>query len=348
MGPSEPVKSHKFHWLIAVVPALFLLIVGITVFAFVPKTAPKSNTADNKKVATVQKTRGIAMVPRTKETPKFAELFADAPKLGGVVTWTGDWGELAKSSSGAHVLMAAAQQYDFTPVVMVTLHSNTSPSKLLRPLTPELIDQYAQDAADFAKQNPLSYFGMGVEINNLKKDDPSGYADFVKLFNKAADAIKEQSPSTKLFTVFQLERTKGLNGGLFGGTNDANANTWSLVDDFAKADVIGFTSYPYLIYKTPDEVPVDYYTDISKHVTKPVIFTEIGWPSDLEAAGWDSTPVLQAKFVDAFFDLTEPLDPQLVIWPFAYNPPTNHPFSSIGLSEVNGQHKPAWDRWVAN
>jgi hypothetical protein len=348
MPPQESVKSNKFHWLFAVVPALFLLVVGIVAIALVPKTAPKTSTSDNNTTASVQSTKGVAMVPRTVETPKFAELFTDAPSLGGLVTWTGDWGELSKPNSGAKVLMAAADQYNFTPIVMVTLHSNSSPSKLLRPLTPELIDQYAKDAADFVKQNPLSYFGMGVEVNNLKKDDPSGYADFVKLFNKAADAIKLESPSTKVFTVFQLERTKGLNGGLFGGANDTNANTWSLSDDFSKADVIGFTTYPYLIYKTPDQVPADYYSEISSHVSKPVIFTEVGWPSGLEAVGWDSSIALQAKFVDTFFALTKSLDPQVVIWPFAYDPPTNHPFSSIGLAEVSGQHKPAWDRWVAN
>lgn len=287
------------------------------------------------------------MVPRTKETPKYNELFEQAPTLGGVVSWTGDWAELNKSGSGAQVLVAAASQYDFTPVVMVSLHSNTSPSTLLRPLTPELIDQYAQDAADFVRQHPLAYFGIGVEVNNLKKDDPEGYEDFVALFDKAAAKVHDVSSHTKVFTVFQLERTKGLNGGLFGGTNDESANTWSLLEDFNGADVIGFTSYPALIYKDPKEIPEDYYSEIANHTSKPVIFTETGWPSRVEAVGWDSSPALQGKFVDKFFELTKPLDPKLVIWPFAYDPQVNHPFSSLGLAETSGQHKPAWDKWVA-
>lgn len=342
---AQPVKTKKHHWLFAIVPALFLLVVAVIVAVSLPK--PVSSPSLNTSAPEPEKHKGIAMVPRTKETPKFDELFKDVPELGGVVTWTGDWAELSRAGSGAQILMAAAKQYDFTPVVMVTLHGNNSPSKLLRPLTPELIDQYANAAAEFTTQNPLGYFGMGVEVNNLKKDDPAGYQDFVRLFNKAADAIKKASPNTKLFTVFQLERTKGLNGGLFGGTNDPATNTWPLLKDFDKADVVGFTTYPALIYKDPADIPMNYYQEIKDRTTKPVVFTETGWPSRMEAAGWDSSPSLQSKYIDTFFDLTDSLDPQLVIWPFAYDPPANHPFTSLGLAEVGGQHKPAWDNWVA-
>lgn len=345
MQPEVAPKKH--HLLFAIIPALFVAAVGVIVAITFPRQTQQTTKNDNAAPLADEKRKGIAMVPRTKDTPKFNELFKVAPELGGVVTWTGDWGELSKPTSGAKALVAAAKQYDFTPVVLVTLHNNTSPSKLLRPLTPELMDQYAKDAAEFVGQNPLGYFGMGVEINNLENSDKAQYQEFVQLFNKAADAVKKESPTTKVFTVFQLERMKGLNGGLFGGSNNENANTWELVNDFSKADVIGFTSYPYLIYKTPSEIPDDYYSAIPALVNKPVIFTEIGWPSRVEAAGWDSSPTLQAKFVDRFFELTKTVDPKLIIWPFAYDPPANHPFSSVGLSEVDGQHKPAWDKWVS-
>lgn len=347
MQPGEPVPTKKRHLLFAAVPALFLIVIGVIVVLQLPRpAAPK--TAQVEQVVPLSGHKGIAMIPRTPDAPKYDELFAAASGLGGVVAWTGDWGDLAKPTSGAEVLVAAGRPYNFTPVVMVTLHNNTKPSKLLRPLTEQLIEQYSSDAASFVQQNHPAYFGMGVEVNNLQRDDPSGYQDFVKLFNQSTESIKKVSPNTKVFTVFQLERMKGLNGGLQGGVNTPSNNMWQLINDFSQADVIGFTTYPYLIYKTPGDIPSDYYTEIVNHVTKPVIFTETAWPSVGEAKGWDSTPAMQADYVDKFFALTKTLDPKLAIWPFAFDPQVAAPFANVGLSAVDGVHKPAWDRWLAN
>jgi hypothetical protein len=52
--------------------------------------------------------------------------------------------------------------------------------------------------------------------DTLRGTDPEGYDEFVELFAEVYGAVKEASPETSVFTVFQLERMKGLWGGLFG------------------------------------------------------------------------------------------------------------------------------------
>ena len=115
----------------------------------------------------------------------------------------------------------------------------------------------------------------------------------MSLFNQAAIAIHQASPNTQFFTSFQLERLSGLRGGLYGGTNNLHTNNWSLLDDFSAADLLAFTSYPEIIYRTPSEIPLDYYQTIADHTAKPIAFTELGWPAADEAVGITGSKQIQ-------------------------------------------------------
>lgn len=71
------------------------------------------------------------------------------------------------------------------------------------------------------------------------------------------DAIKSASPTTTVFTIFQLERMAGMQGGLYGGNNNASTE-WSLLAKF-KMDAVGFTTYPDLVFKDPTDIPANFY-----------------------------------------------------------------------------------------
>ncbi len=170
---------------------------------------------------------------------------------------------------------------------------------------------------------------------------------FVQLYNQVYDAVKSTSPNTQVFTTFQLEKMKGLGGGLFGGTNSPDASEWNLLDRFSKLDLVAFTTYPGLIYKVPSEIPSDYYSEIQQHTNKKVAFTEIGWHSNASPTGWESSAAEQAQFVTTFFDLTANLgNKEIAIWSFLYDQNTAPPFNSMGLFNADGNAKPAWNNWI--
>lgn len=149
--------------------------------------------------------------------------------------------------------------------------------------------------------------------------------------------MKTASPNTQVFTVFQLEKMKGLSGGLFGGKSDPGQNEWSLLDRFAKADFFAFTTYPGLVYKDPSEISTNYYDEIRLHTSKRIAFSEIGW---------QSSETEQADFIRLFFTLTKSLEPEFRIWSFLYDQPTIVPFDSMGLFRPDGTPKPGWDTWL--
>ena len=139
---------------------------------------------------------------------------------------------------------------------------------------------------------------------------------------------------------------KGLHGGLFGGTNDPDKAQWFLLEKF-KQDMVSFSTYPMLIYKSPDMIPANYYNEITMHTSKSIAFTEIGWHSDDNIPGWESNEIEQAEFIDTFFALTVNLDMPIAIWPFMFDQDIGDPFKYIGLIDYNGKLKLAWDAWIS-
>jgi len=74
-----------------------------------------------------------------------------------------------------------------------------------------------------------------------------------------------------------------------------------------------------LIYRNPSEIPQNYYTEIKSFVSKPIIFTEIGWSAQSQIKGWESDQKEQAEFVSTFFKLTKGLNAEVMVWSFMYD-----------------------------
>jgi len=221
--------------------------------------------------------KGISLSPRSFEPADFTDFFVKAGEAGQIVTWAGDWNELGNLVSGApRVLMELAPGYGLLPVIQAQFFSQST-GRLLRPLTAKTRKDYNGCAAAFAREFKPPYLGLGIEVNLLHEKAPADFDAFVALFGEVYDAVKAESPETKVFTVFQLERMKGLGGGLFGGENDPAAAQWALLDRFPKLDLVAFTTYPGLIYKSPADIPADYYSDIRGHTHRSP------WPSPRSA-----------------------------------------------------------------
>lgn len=330
---------------------LLLLLVGVAlVIAFILiGRGPVNQTESGQDTLNRQHQtlKGVSLSPKSFESTDFKDFFNQASQTGKVVTWAGDWQELANKNSAAHTVAQLSDTYGYEPVIITSFYTNQvdAPPRLLRPLNDENVENYVNQAADFAEAYKPRYMGLGIEINVIFEESPDQFERFVGLFNQAYDAVKSVSPDTKVFTVWQYERLQGLRGGLFGETTNRDQHHWQLLDRLNKADLFAFTSYPYLIYKTPGDIPDDYYERIEKQSRKPTAFTEIGWPSRVVATGWDSSPGEQATFIKRFGELTKPLSPRLVIWPFLYDQGAPVPFDSISLFNSDGEPKPGFGAW---
>ncbi|MFI5282835.1 MAG: hypothetical protein ACHQ0J_06865 [Candidatus Dormibacterales bacterium] len=292
--------------------------------------------------------KGVAFSPRAG-SQGVAAFLRELPSLGGTTSWSGDWAELASPSSSPYQISALAAAQSSPLVVIVSAHRNSAPAALVRPLDEPTEAAYLSDLDQYFGKFRPNYFGLGIEINNLFESDPSGYRAFTMLFEKAAAKIHQLSPSTQVFIVFQLEKMKGLKQGLLANSSIPASGEWQLLNDFPSADLFAFTSYPFLVYHDPSQIPSGYYTDIATHTSKALAISELGWPSAGVAAGWGSTEQIQADFIDRFQSLAKGVGFRFVLWLSAYDQSSSGgaTFSSIGLAQADGTQKAAWSRWEA-
>lgn len=296
------------------------------------------------KEAPVITLKGVSLSPKSFQPDDFTGFFSKAKEAGNAVMWAGDWNELANTQNGAPAVVSAlADNYGLVPVVEAQFFTQST-GKLLRPLDEQTKKAYIESAAAFAEAFKPQYMGFGIEVNVLYEKSPDDFEEFARLFSEVYDAVKIVSPETKVFTVFQLEKMKGMNGGLFGGKNDASNARWQLLDKFQKADLIAFTTYPGLVYKSPSEMPADYYSGIKQHTKKDIAFTEAGWHTAASPKGWESSNEEQEEFVKKFIGLLEGMNSKIIIWSFLYDQNTIEPFNSMGLYNNEGK-KPAFDAW---
>ncbi|HEY49806.1 MAG TPA: hypothetical protein G4O13_07155 [Dehalococcoidia bacterium] len=309
------------------------------------ESAPE--TIDSDTGAAKQPLKGVSLSPISFEADDFTDFFDKAKQAGDIVMWAGDWIELGNTGGGgATVTAELASTYNYIPLIEAHFFTQSS-GELVRPLDDATKQIYRNSAADFADRYKPEYLVFGIEVNALYEKSPEDFDEFVEFFSEVYDAVKATSPDTKVFTTFQLERMKGLQGGLFGGENDpVSLSQWSLLDRFPKSDLVAFTTYPCLIYKAPSEIPLDYYSEISTYTTKPVAFTEIGWFRD-GPSGWESSQEEQAEFISTFFKLTGELEPEIAIWSFLYDQDIESPFETMGLLKVDETSSIALETWSA-
>ncbi len=327
------------------VSVLLLFIIVISGCVQQPEEKTEKISSSNKN--SVELLTGVSLSPKSFQANDFTNFFEQAKEAGEVVMWAGDWNELSNAQGGGSVVVASlAQTYKYVPVVELQFFTQ-SDGKLLRPLDEVTKQNYKNSLIVFIKKYQPEYLGIGIEVNTLYEKSPADFDVFSQFFSEVYDLVKANSPNTKVFTIFQLEKMKGLNGGLFGGTNDPNKAQWFLLDKFPKSDIIAFTTYPGLIYKNPSDIPSNYYTEIQTHTSKNIAFTEIGWHSGASPKGWESSEEEQAEFVAKLSELSRDLNKELVLWSFMYDQETFEPFNSMGLRRRDdGTVKLAWNEWL--
>ncbi len=311
---------------ILVVSLIIVLIIGLFL------NSRNSNLVQNTSESTQ---KGLSLSPNDYSQSGIDDFFTKTKECCKVVSWAGNISDILDENSGAAFLMKAAPSYNLTPVIIIGVKE-----------IPSLIqeNEYNKAIVQFVKTYNPKYLGFGNEINKELSGDLDRFSTW---FNQLYELVKTTSPETQIFTVFQYENLKGLNGGLFGGVNDETKTQWEILSKFDNADFLAFTTYPGLIYKDPSEIPSDYWSVISAKTDKPIAITETAWFKDEGISGWESSAEEQIKYVEMIPNLSKSLHMKFIIWPFLYDS-NNYPkpFKTTGLIDPKNNSLDVFNTWV--
>lgn len=220
-----------------------------------------------------------------------------------------------------------------------------------RSITEPAIQQLYRDymLAVVRKLNP-QFVGLAAETNLVRAAAPSAlYAAVVKTANDTASAIRAAGGAMPLLSSVQVETAWGVLGtrGPFVGIDIDRR-------DFPFTQILGLSSYPYLGYADPDDIPADYFTRLVPPNSAPSMLMEGGWPS-ASVATLASSPEKQARYVTKQAALLDSIsarawlhllfaDADLSTFPQPI-PPNLPLFASIGLTDSDFNPKPALAAW---
>jgi len=308
---------------------------------------------------------GVALSPRGHTNHStdqdWVDFFADHAAWGRIIAFHTNWrNDVASAGLPPDLAVIGAttsNQYGFTPAIGIGWANGAGEPDLTSQSDPqdnswsnqESRSEYLAMITDFARMHHPPFLFLGNEVNfYYMTHSTHEWQEWLEVYKAAYDSVKAVSPRTVVYTTVQYERLAGV-GRYNGWSNDP---MWQIVDDLAATgglDALGFTSYPYFEYDTPEKIPDDYYDEIVSHWDGPVIFSEIGWP------GADNDPypggeAEQASFVTRFFQLTSSLDVQYVVWLYLHDwdgQDSQPAFRWIGLRTNDGTSRQADGVWQA-
>jgi hypothetical protein len=222
--------------------------------------------------------------------------------------------------------------------------------KLGRSLTEPAVQQVYRNymLAVVRKLNP-QFIGLAAETNLIRAAAPASlYAAVVKTANDCAADIRAAGGAMPLMVSVQVETAWGVLGsqGPFVGIAQDRR-------DFPFIDMLGLSSYPYLGYPDPTQIPNDYYSRIVP-AGMPAMVMEGGWIS-ANAGTILSSPDKQARYITRQAELLETIDarawlhlnfadPDLSTFPQPL--PASLPlFATIGFTDSDFNSKPALEIW---
>ena len=198
------------------------------------------------------------------------------------------------------------------------------------------------------------YLGLAMETNLVRAVAPAALYDALRsMVNTGASALAARGSTARRFVSIQVETAWGRlpATGMYEGIAADRS-------DFAFAEAIGLSSYPFLGgFQDPADVPLDYYARLNAAGVEPLplLVVEGGW-SSASVSGVTSSPERQAAWIRrqmaladsagaiaitqiTFTDLdlsTYPVPPGSILPLFAH----------LGLVDIDFAPKPALGEWA--
>jgi hypothetical protein len=199
------------------------------------------------------------------------------------------------------------------------------------------------------------HLGLALETNLIRLAAPDSIYQGVKqAANAAAAQVRAIDTKIPLSVSVQAE----VAWGRIGATSASSTYLGVATDytDFPFIQELGISSYPYLTYTNPTDIPLNYYAQLTTGHNTPVFVSEGGWTSmNLTAQNVQSSPAQQQAYIRrqsqlltqanaiGLFQLTF-TDLSLDAWP-ATDSAELIPFAFLGLVDSNFIPKPALATW---
>jgi hypothetical protein len=199
------------------------------------------------------------------------------------------------------------------------------------------------------------HLGLALETNLIRGAATSAiYQGVKKAANDAAADVKSKNSSAKLSISIQAEVAWGkLQGAPFEGIEKD-------LSDFPFLQELGISSYPYLSFDKPSDIPLNFYSKLVEGKNFPVFISESGWSSQsvtTPARSFVSSVQTQVDYVTYHAQLLDRVNAialfQLPFTDIDINgiPPTvpsniNY-FLYLGLVDTQLKPKPALISWDA-
>ena len=197
------------------------------------------------------------------------------------------------------------------------------------------------------------HLGLALETNLIRFAAPDSIYQGVKqATNSAAAAVRVTDKQVPLSISVQAE----VAWGLLGTSTTGYVGIAKDFTDFPFIQELGISSYPYMSYTTPADMPLTYYSQLTTGHSIPVFVSEGGWTSaNLDAYGIKSSTAQQQAYIRrqsqmltqakaiALFQLTF-TDLAVSAWgPTVSNELA--PFAFLGMVDSNFVPKPALTTW---
>ena len=217
---------------------------------------------------------------------------------------------------------------------------------------------YKNFALWIVRQFHPRYLGLASEINTYMDAHPDDAPNFISLYNEIYQVVKAEAPDTKIFVTFQWEDLNNLLGQIEPGHQAGQIN-WDQIEAFEpNLDLWVISSYPF-INKT---IPVEYYTPLLTHTSKPLAVAEGGYTSKM-VGQFNGTPEDQTAYLNA---IHSQIGSRLTFWVYLLLEDFNFDsyskymkaqgvgstdvntlgmFTAVGLANSDGTPKPALTLW---
>lgn len=123
------------------------------------------------------------------------------------------------------------------------------------------------------------YLGLASEINTYNDSHPGDFPFYLSLYKEVYALVKAETPDTQIFVTFQWEELNNLMPSVAQGA--PYSVNWGQVEQFEPyLDIWAISSYPFVIFPSGANIPVDYYTPLLARTTKPLAVAEGGYSSE--------------------------------------------------------------------